>query len=333
MLSAAKHLSAARWEILRGACPEGMKMCVKPQSPEEAQTLARIEQLTAVIAAGGGTGWVYLSRGQAHTQVARMNEAVVDLTCALLANPPLPEGARSTAYNLRGIVYRRLGQFAEAIADATSSLELRPDYAPFWADRGWAYTGNAQPERALCDFARSLELYPYFLAYVYRGAVHFGLGNFAAALADYDQVIELYGEQIAFNSYMNRGIIRLVLNQDYRGAAADLDIAVQRLPGAFQPSSRPHAYRGLVRALQGRHAEALADLEAGQAQGSDPMIPLVRGLIFLDQRDQQALRHELVRFVIQESETGRTASQSLSLAARFLDRPVSVIPELMPLLA
>jgi tetratricopeptide (TPR) repeat protein len=308
-------------------------MCVKPQTPAEAETYRIIERTTARLQAGETTPHIYLERGRAYKQVAHLEEAIADLTCALEGRPSLALEDRALAFNLRGMAYRRLGQYAQAIADTSRSVELQPTYAPYWADRGWARTCGGLAEQALPDFARCIELHPYFLAYIYRGITHFVMGNYPAALADYDQVIQLYPGDIAFNSYLNRAILRLMVHGDTRGAEADLDIAIERNPDAIHPSPRPYTYRGLARALEGRTVEALADLETGQQLGDDLMIHLARGYIHYCNGEEQALQRELACFIHHSQQMGWDMGANLQAAAGFIRNPVSAIPRLIPLIA
>ncbi|GAB4579340.1 MAG: hypothetical protein Fur0022_20780 [Anaerolineales bacterium] len=308
-------------------------MCVKPHSNSETATLRSIEMLTTRIAGGAPTSQDYLERGRAYKQVARLHEAIADLTRALETAPPLPLEDQAMAYNLRGMAYRRLGNYPAAIADTTRSVELNPGLASLWADRGWALTCGGQPKQAMRDFAHAIELYPYFLAYIYRGVAHFIMGNYPAALADYDRVIELYPTQIAYNSYLNRAILRLLVHGDTHGAEADLDVAIARNPDAIKPSPRPYAYRGLVRALQGRAAEALADLAVGEHLGNDLMTPLARGYARCRQGESQAMREEVTRFLDNARAEGLTVEYGLQIAGRFMTNPLSAIPSLLPLVA
>lgn len=308
-------------------------MCVKPHTVAEAETFHTIDDLTRRMLAGETTAQVYLERGRAHKQIAQLDDAIHDLTHALEGHPPLTLEEQAMAYNLRGLAHRRLAHYTTAIADLTRSVELRPDYAPLWADRGWAYTCGGLPEQALPDFARCFALHPYFLGFIYRGLTYFILGNYSAALADYDRVIELYPDEIAFNAYMNRAILRLLVHQDTYGAEADLNIAVERNPDAIRPSPRPHAYRGLTRALQGRLAEALADLETGQALGEDLMLPLARGYVYHRLGQFRAVQGELLGFLRQARAQGLSDHHGLRVVARFMENPVAIIPELLPLVA
>jgi len=308
-------------------------MCVKPHTSAEAETYHSIEHLTGRIDAGETSAQVYFQRGRAYKQIAYLSEAIADLTRALEGAPQLSREDQAIAYDLRGMAHRRLGNFSDAISDGTRALQLDPNQAPFWADRGWAYSAFGQMDLAMADFEHCLDLHPYFLAFIYRGMTHFVMGNHQAALDDYNQVIDLYPNDIAFNSYLNRAILRLLVHRDCSGAEADLNVAVVRNPDAVKPSPRPHAYRGLVRALQGRMDEALADLEAGQAFGNDLMFPLARGYVLQQRGNSVAVQEEMMEFMHQSSENGMEVGYSLRILSGFLENPLSVIPQLIPLVA
>ncbi len=307
-------------------------MCVKPRSPAELECFAKIEMLTSQLDTET-TSHLYLERAHQYKQVVHLNEAIADLTVALETEPPLSSDEQAEAYNLRGICYRRLARFTESIADASASLKLRPNFASYWADRGWAYTCGGLPEQGLKDLERSLALEPYFLAMIYCGLTHFVLGDYQAALADYDQVITLYGQNIAFSSFLNRALLRLMLQFDPSEIEADLDVAAQRVHDSFQPNGRPYAYRALVKAMQGRLAEAEADLHESEHLGGDAVVPLVRGWIDQHHSQPAALRTEIANFVFEICPViGLSTESGLQVAARFLADPASALPTLMPLM-
>lgn len=308
-------------------------MCVKPNSTAEAETLSQIQSISQSMAAGELGADLFFARGRARKQVKQLEEAIHDLTHALESDPPLAEREQAIAHNLRGICYRRLERYPEAIAEADRSLALRPAYSPFWADRGWAYVCAGQTARGIEDLNRALALHPYFLAFVYRGAAYFDLGQYDAALADYDQVISLYPDNLSYSPYLNRGILRLVQGQAASAAEADFNISVTRLPDAVTPSPRPYAYRGLARALQGRHAEALEDLQAAAQIDADPMIPLARSLVYAQQGNPTGVTREIVALTQLAQRNARPVGPLLQAAARFLSQPASVIPGLTPLVA
>jgi tetratricopeptide (TPR) repeat protein len=308
-------------------------MCVKPRSQNELDCLAKIETLTARIEAGEVLSTLYLERAHQYKQVAHLDEAIADLTTALEIDPPLTVVEQADAYNLRGIAYRRQARFTEAIVDATTSIRLMPERASYWADRGWACVCGGLTEQGMKDLNHSLEMEPYFLAMIYRGIAQFIQGNYNAALADYDNVIELYGDNIAYNSFLNRGVLRLMMQFDLAAIEADFDVAVQRIHDSFTPNGRPYAYRALVRAMRSNVSGAEADLHEAEHLGGDPILPLVRGWIGKSNNQPATLRAEISNFVFEICPViGLSTESGLQLAARFIENPGSALPSLMPVM-
>ncbi|GAB4329326.1 MAG: tetratricopeptide repeat protein [Bacteroidales bacterium] len=78
--------------------------------------------------------------------------------------------------------------------------------------RGNLYDMKGQPEKALQDFSRAIELNPkYTVAYNNRGIVNGMLGNYQAALNDFNKAIELNPEYA--DAYYNRGNVNYYLKQ------------------------------------------------------------------------------------------------------------------------
>jgi tetratricopeptide (TPR) repeat protein len=83
-------------------------------------------------------------------------------------------------------------QMKLAIADYTSALELDPEYAKAYNNRGNARATLGDLEQALEDYDRALELDDSLtLTYFNRGALFYGLRNYEAAIADMEKYLEL----------------------------------------------------------------------------------------------------------------------------------------------
>jgi tetratricopeptide (TPR) repeat protein len=112
-------------------------------------------------------------------------------------------------YLKRGEDYSGVQQYDRAIADYTTALELKPDYAEAYNDRGFAYYLKRDFDRAIADYTRAIELRPnYPKAYNSRGVVYMagGYGE-AKSLPDFDRAIELKPD---FRyAYINRANARL----------------------------------------------------------------------------------------------------------------------------
>src|SRR5262249_19838876 len=50
----------------------------------------------------------------------------------------------------------------KAVADFSKAIELQPDHAVAWYNRGNAYRGLGQPAQAVADYSKAIELKPDF---------------------------------------------------------------------------------------------------------------------------------------------------------------------------
>ena len=148
------------------------------------------------------------------------------------------------AYSNRGNALTNLGQLEEAVASYDQAIELKPGYAQAYSNRGNALTELEQPEAVVdsCDKAIELKL-DYAAAYYNRGNALTELEQLEAAVDSYDKAIELkldYAE-----AYSNRGNTLTNLGQREE-AVASYDKAIELKPGYAQAySSRGNALQDL----------------------------------------------------------------------------------------
>ena len=62
------------------------------------------------------------------------------------------------AYNNRALAYMLLGNFKQAIADATKAIQINPKYVPAYQLRGKIYQKLGDEAKAQADFAKAKEL-------------------------------------------------------------------------------------------------------------------------------------------------------------------------------
>jgi Tfp pilus assembly protein PilF len=113
-------------------------------------------------------------------------------------------------YLTRGEESAGAHDYDRAIADYDTAIQLKPDYAEAYNDRGFAYYLKGNAERAIADFTRAIELRPnYPKAYNSRGVVYMAHGyGRARAVADFDRAIALKPD---FRyAYINRANARLL---------------------------------------------------------------------------------------------------------------------------
>jgi len=150
---------------------------------------------------------------------------------------PTEPSAGAEFYLRRGEQFASAHQYDRAIADYTQAIQLKPDYAEAYNDRGFAFyligKGNA-----IADYTRAIELRPaYPRAYNNRGVAYMagGFGR-AKAVADFDRAIEL---QPDFRyAYINRANARLMRHpflalNDFHRAGAYPEKTASRVVGAM----------------------------------------------------------------------------------------------------
>jgi len=60
------------------------------------------------------------------------------------------------AYNNRGNAYAAKGQHEQASADYTKAIELQPDYASVYNNRGNAYSGKMKYDQAIYNLKKDM---------------------------------------------------------------------------------------------------------------------------------------------------------------------------------
>jgi Tfp pilus assembly protein PilF len=96
------------------------------------------------------------------------------------------------AYSNRGIFYSNLGQWDNAIADLTKSIDINPKYPASYANRGIVYGSLGQQEKAIADFSKAITIDPHYkLALNNRGVAYGNTGQYDKAKSDFLRAIKL----------------------------------------------------------------------------------------------------------------------------------------------
>ncbi len=160
------------------------------------------------------------------------------------------------AYNQRGNAYRQLEQYDLCIGDYTQAIQnaaSAAESATYYANRGAAYALQGDLQRALEDFTQAISLNPNFArAYESRAGIYQQLGKYTEMAADYSTFLSLKPDSV--NAYLQRA-------QAYE-RLGDLDAAIQDYTqaAALQPDD-PSAYfnRGQLYQQRGDLASARED--------------------------------------------------------------------------
>jgi poly(3-hydroxybutyrate) depolymerase/lipoprotein NlpI len=178
-------------------------------------------------------------------------------------------------YN-RGVKLQQAGDLKGAIAAYTRVVELDPNFADAYNNRGAAYVSLNDVAAAIQDFTRSLAISPSPNPYNNRGAIYVSQQKYEEAITDLNAGINL---QPSADAYANRGIAymntsRLELARDDFEKAIGLDAKF----------GRAYVLRGLLLLKMSSTMDAAAwkDLDQGfQLDPSlheefDPMIKQLR---------------------------------------------------------
>ncbi|MBM3384390.1 MAG: tetratricopeptide repeat protein, partial [Betaproteobacteria bacterium] len=130
-------------------------------------------------------------------------------------------------YN-RGVTLGDFKRHEEALASYDRAIELKPDYAAAWSNRGVALNDLKRHEEALASYKRAIELKPdYAEAWSNRGNALNDLWRHEEALASYDRAIVLKPEYA--EAWSNRGNALNDLRR-HEEALASYDRAIELQP-------------------------------------------------------------------------------------------------------
>ena len=158
------------------------------------------------------------------------------------------------AYYNRGTIYNYKEQYDNSIADFNKAIQFKPDYALAYHNCGFAYYKKGQYDTAIVDFNKAIQFKPdYALAYLNRGFAYYNnKEQYDNAIADFCKAIELKPDYVL--AYNNRGFA-YSKNGEYDNAIADFNKAIELKPDY----AAAYYSRGLVYDLNGQYDKAISD--------------------------------------------------------------------------
>jgi tetratricopeptide (TPR) repeat protein len=197
-------------------------------------------------------------------------------------------GSVKIRLNRKGIALTELGKFDEAIACLTEALENKndPEYDPtLYCNRGRAYSGIQDYDRAMADFQKSIELDgASAIAYNSIGNIHTNRGEWQPAIEAYNQSIAIEPEH--GHVYYNRGI-GFMRQERFEEAIRDYSKAIS-LGFTFAYSNR-----GIIYGAQGELEKALFDFDkAIEVNPRDAIAYAYRGQVHQDSGEYEKARSD-----------------------------------------
>ncbi len=171
-----------------------------------------------------------------------------DYSKAIELKPDLAE-----AYVNRGDTKLVADDWDGAIADCSKAIELKPDDVAAYNNRSLAKKDKGDLDGAIADASKAIEIKPdYATAYDTRGFAKNARGDVAGALADYNKAIELKPDLA--EAYNNRSLAKKDKG-DLDGAIADASKAIEIRPGF----ATAYNNRGFAKNAKGDREGAMMD--------------------------------------------------------------------------
>lgn len=101
------------------------------------------------------TAYDWLNLGDAAYYAGEYEKAIDNYTKAIEINPE-----DAMAYNNRGVAYHKLEQYENAISDLTKAIEIHSEESNYYRNRGVSYHHFKQYEKAIKDFTKAIEIDP-----------------------------------------------------------------------------------------------------------------------------------------------------------------------------
>jgi tetratricopeptide (TPR) repeat protein len=129
-----------------------------------------------------------IQQGKGHFDKGEFEAAIADYTKAIEMKPD-----DAKAYFNRGAAYSAKGDMDLAIANYTKAIEMKPDDADAYFNRGNAYSAKGDKDLAIADYTKAIEIKPDDAeAYFNRGNAYSAKGDKDLAIADYRKSRKLF---------------------------------------------------------------------------------------------------------------------------------------------
>ena len=184
----------------------------------------------------------------------------------------------ASSYNNRGVVYWKKGDFDLAITDFDKVIGLKSNDAKAYTNRGIVYSSKGDHDKAIIDHTKAIELkFNYAEAYNNRGAAYSEKGDHDEAIVDLTKSIELEPDNA--DTYNNLGVV-YDRKGDHDKAIADYNKAIELEPSNVDVYNN----RGAAYSKNGEYDRAISDLtKVIEFKPDSANAYIIRGIVYSDQ--------------------------------------------------
>ncbi|NEP89684.1 MAG: tetratricopeptide repeat protein [Okeania sp. SIO2C2] len=200
--------------------------------------------------------WQFIFKAQALYKQSRelakqgdQQAAIANYTQALQLNPQ-----NAAIYYQRGNSYYSQRAYEKAIKDYTAAITIKENYHTYY-QRALTYYELGDNEKAITDLTQTLRIYPkYTQAYQKRGRIYDKIGDYKNAIQDYSQSIKLNPQHS--DAYLHRGIARAAIG-DQAGAISDYTQTIKLNPS----NAQAYESRGIAQFEIADYQSAITDYD------------------------------------------------------------------------
>ncbi len=202
---------------------------------------------------------IYVHLGVAYAKQEKFQEAIDYYDKAIGMVPVTPDHVR--AYNYRGLVHDKRGQYEKAIEDFNRAVRLDRHDIRAYKNRGLTYAKMGLHQLALENFHIAARMNPLDAdVYKNRGISYAGLGQYQNALDDFQRALTLVPGD--FRVYYNRGVAYTELRR-YREAFEEFNTAIRLKPDYAEA----YSYRGAIYLMHGYPEPGCVDVRKACERG------------------------------------------------------------------
>jgi len=195
-----------------------------------------------------------ISRAQRYLAEGDLNNALSWINSAISSDSDF-----GAAYLLRASIWMRAGEYQRAVEDDSLAIEHGLDHSPYvYKIRGDAHAAGGDYAAAIADYEQALKINSsYWPALVGRGAARVETGDVAGALADLDRMLATTPSDLK-ETLGSRQVSEL----SQKGPPARGTQTMTVTTSAKLTLAVSYQARGKLRFIQGAYQPALADFDA-----------------------------------------------------------------------